>query len=751
MTAKFKMQSLPFTISFVLLFLCFSSAFAQKKQYSKYAEDAVSDGDFYGAAFFYQKVYDLDTADIAVAYKLGECYLNYNAYKKAYPLFEKVYASPQKDEFMAALYQMAMINKYLENYDLSAQQFLKFTKSAKEKSSFIYQSATQEVKAAKVIPRILKDTLKYSVFNLAGLNSPDAEFSAVMVNDSLLYYSALRANKEKEYAIKIYTATGRMGWWNEDSALKKINTDKVNSANGTFNAAKTKFIYSRCSNLKSCKLAESYLTDSGWTAPVLLPDEINLTDSTNTHPFIVKTADKEILLFSSNRAGGKGGMDIWYSEINKGKYNAPKNIGTKINTPGNEITPFYSWNDTALYFSSDWHSGLGGQDIYKSKGDVKALADPVNIGVPLNSSRNDQGFTMDASGNGFFSSTRMGTLSDDSNAVCCADLYRFEKLQQKKIVVPQDTLPMRMEEDYVSVSLVLYFHNDEPNPRTRDTLTRLNYATTYAAYKKLVPDYEKLYPADLKGEDRQMALDDIHHFFEDYVDEGMNNLKQFSKELLSYLQKGYSAEVVIKGFASPLTKSDYNVNLSLRRISTFINYLKEYENGAYLPYLNGTAANGAKLSIAKEPNGEYKAQEGVSDDYHDVRNSIYSPFAAIERRIEVVSVKLIPKEKKEIPYNDNFKKIVVEVGEVTGDLVEKKIYLKNTSDEAWEVERLGADCSCTKLTWTDGEVKPGESLEVNFSIDLSAKLGSNKNILMLKKTNSRDYQLIELRYNVVRK
>ncbi|MCX6181215.1 MAG: DUF1573 domain-containing protein [Bacteroidetes bacterium] len=296
----------------------------------------------------------------------------------------------------------------------------------------------------------------------------------------------------------------------------------------------------------------------------------------------------------------------------------------------------------------------------------------------------------------------------------------------------------------------MYFHNDEPNPRTRDTITPLNYVTTYNAYKKLVPDYEKIYPAELKGEDQKMAQEDVQHFFEDYVDVGMDNLKQFSKELLDYLEKGYSAEVVVKGFASPLTKSDYNVNLSLRRISSFVNYLKEYQKGEFLPYLKGNASNGAKLTILKEPNGEYKSHDGVSDDYYDVRNSIYSPFAAIERRIEVVSVKLIPKEKKEIPYNDNFKRIVVEIGEVQGDSIIKKLYLKNTSEETWDVERLGADCSCTKLAYNDSEIKPGEYLEISFAIDLGSRLGSNKNILMLKKSNQPTYQQIELRYNVVR-
>ncbi|MCX6181216.1 MAG: tetratricopeptide repeat protein [Bacteroidetes bacterium] len=441
----------------IFLFIFTQAALAQTKQYTKYAQEAEAEGDYYSAAYYYQKIYDKDSSDAALTFSLANSYFNFKAYKKAYSLFEKVVASPRKDEFPLALYHMAMINKYQGNYELSAQQFLKFTKQSKEKSTFAYQSAVQELKTSKFIPRIISDTLNFTVFNLAGINSSDAEFGAVLYNDSTLYYSALRKNKDKEYRAKIYTAIGQGGWWNGDAEVKKMNDELLNSADGTFNASKSKFIFSRCSKLKSCKLVEVYLTDTGWSKAVYLPNEINGGDSSVTHPFLMKSGNKEILLFSSNRAGGKGGMDIWFSEINNGKYSAPKNLGAKINTPGNEITPFYNEKDTSLYFSSDWHPGIGGQDVFRSKGDLKALGEPVNVGVPLNSSRNDQGFSIDTSSNGFLSSTRLGTLSDDPDVVCCSDIYRFEKPKVKKIALPLDTIPFRMEEDFISVSLVCTF------------------------------------------------------------------------------------------------------------------------------------------------------------------------------------------------------------------------------------------------------------------------------------------------------
>jgi hypothetical protein len=314
--------------------------------------------------------------------------------------------------------------------------------------------------------------------------------------------------------------------------------------------------------------------------------------------------------------------------------------------------------------------------------------------------------------------------------------------------MPQDTLPYKLIEAYVELPLVLYFHNDEPNPRTRDTLTKYTYMETYDAYKKLVPDYVSKYPEGLEGEEKLLAAEDIQRFFDDYVDLGVENLHRFTTDLLKYLEQGYSAEVLIKGFASPLTTSSYNVNLSLRRISSLINYLKKYNGGVYVPYFDGTAANGAKLTFIKNPNGEYKSAAGVSDDYYDVRNSIYNPHAAIERRIEVVRVNLIPKEPKEIPYFDNFRKMEINLDTISGDKVTHKIYLRNTSDEAWTVEDLGADCSCTQLRWDKQVVSPGDFLTLEFIINLAGKKGEKYNIISFKKSNNKEFQAIELKYFV---
>jgi len=94
----------------------------------------------------------------------------------------------------------------------------------------------------------------------------------------------------------------------------------------------------------------------------------------------------------------------------------------------------------------------------------------------------------------------------------------------------------------------------------------------------------------------------------------------------------------VRGYASPLAKSDYNKNLSLRRIESLVHYLERWDSGALLPYLNGTAANGGRLFIERSPCGKSTADASVSDRLDDLRHSVYSVGAAKERRIEIEQV-----------------------------------------------------------------------------------------------------------------
>ncbi len=99
------------------------------------------------------------------------------------------------------------------------------------------------------------------------------------------------------------------------------------------------------------------------------------------------------LYFSSDRPGGAGGFDLYVSKrLGENNWSTPTSLGKPVNTPGNEISPFYAGTD--LYFSSDYHQGFGGMDVYKAQfynGGWKVY----NQGTGLNSPQNDWGFVYD--------------------------------------------------------------------------------------------------------------------------------------------------------------------------------------------------------------------------------------------------------------------------------------------------------------------------------------------------------------------
>ncbi|MBP6810765.1 MAG: PD40 domain-containing protein [Saprospiraceae bacterium] len=157
--------------------------------------------------------------------------------------------------------------------------------------------------------------------------------------------------------------------------------------------------------------------EGGWSNVTRLP--FNSAEYNSSHPSI--SPDGKRLYFASNRPGGFGGMDLYFSELNNGVWGTAINLGPTVNTEGNEIFPFIDPNKR-LYFASNGHIGLGGLDLFYStpKGD-KDWNLPVNLGAPLNSTRDDFGvcFGGDLSW-GFFTSDRDGGAGRD-------DIYAFSK------------------------------------------------------------------------------------------------------------------------------------------------------------------------------------------------------------------------------------------------------------------------------------------------------------------------------------
>ena len=196
----------------------------------------------------------------------------------------------------------------------------------------------------------------------------------------------------------------------------------------------------------SCKIFITTLKKEKWSNPQALPSKINEKGATTTHPNIAKWNDKEYIFFSSNRSSGEGNMDIWYCEILDGStYGKVINLGSSINTPDPEITPFFHTKTKTLYFSSSWHNGFGGFDIFKSSYLEGSFGIVENLFIPVNSSWNDMYYWLDQEGNeGFLTSNRLG-IHYTKGPTCCNDIWSVKinnpnEITDDKIIKTLDDL-----------------------------------------------------------------------------------------------------------------------------------------------------------------------------------------------------------------------------------------------------------------------------------------------------------------------
>jgi hypothetical protein len=330
-------------------------------------------------------------------------------------------------------------------------------------------------------------------------------------------------------------------------------------------------------------------------------------------------------------------MDIYYSVIKNGQYENPVNAGKNINTIEDDITPFYVNEINTLYFSSTWHKGLGNFDIFKSEYKNKLFAEVQNVGYPINSSYNDIYYSINSKKDkAFISSNRLGSYFEDKPS-CCNDIYSFTIPSLALPVKPIDTTEQIVNQMKVLCPLTLYFHNDEPEPKTKVIVTKKNYKKTYDDYIVLKTKYITEYTRGTDDDIKPFAENRINNFFEDSVDAGMQDLEKFASLLEVVLLRNEKVKITMKGFCSPLASTDYNVNLAKRRISSLKNYFAEYKNGLFIKYINNKNETEGNIEFTDEDIGELPISK-VSDDVKDTKNSVYSPYAASERKIQILAI-----------------------------------------------------------------------------------------------------------------
>ncbi len=263
--------------------------------------------------------------------------------------------------------------------------------------------------------------------------------------------------------------------WEKARPVASINTADNEGAQSLSADGKLLFFTAcnRPGGMGSCDIYYSVRQNGDWTTPVNAGSPLN-TSSWEAQPSF--SPDGRYLYFSSNRPGGKGQKDIWRAEflgIGKNgrlKWNAPENLGDSINTPGNEISPFAHAGNKDFYFASDFHTGMGGLDLFMA--DIQndsVFSQPQNLGYPINTSNDEQGLHVSADGQTAFFSSARDSLSG-------LDIYSFqldESIQPHPATYVKATVSDAETNDPVKAQIEL-LNLEQPNDLPRIETTGTN-------------------------------------------------------------------------------------------------------------------------------------------------------------------------------------------------------------------------------------------------------------------------------------
>jgi hypothetical protein len=688
---------LPRLLSLLVAIMALPVAYAQSvDQWTAWGDASMARGEYYGASRFYAGALELEPGRMALQWKQAEACRLSHQYDKAADLYATVHRKDMGRTHPEALRWLGEMQLCMGDHQEAERTWNKVLQKEKDKRSVVALRAVNALEGIKLARRFQErpDTLV-----LEHLPGPD----------SALYFSSLRGaiNDDEEvidtaaYRTVILSSTSQGDGWS-DPRIREVSGTSGHSANAAWTAGGQRMLFTFCADGGVCRIHSAPSAGPERTAALLE----GLGEEPSTQPCVARWKDKEILFFVSDRTGGPGGSDIWWAELRDGAAVDVRPLGSNVNTPGNERTPWFDATTGTLWFSSDFHPGLGGYDIFRSTWIGSTFGPPVNVGTPINGPANDlYPAVYPERGEGWITSNRKGSFAAKGET-CCNDLYRWRTtaapvaaIEPKPI--PADTSPvMRRTVDLVRFQdrfpLKLYFHNDEPEPRSWDTRTSQAYGTTYQAYMALLPVYLR----------EQTDTTAIGTFFRNEVTVGHARSLELAEALRDELEHGASLTLEVRGHASPLARNAYNTNLSMRRIASLENFLRTWNNGALAPYLAGPASNGARLGLRILPFGEDRSAAGVSDDLGDLKHSVYSVEAARERRIEVVAVEWASA-------GEQGPRSIQKAGELRqGSERTFTFHVENTGTTPLRLLASKADCGCTTASLPNAPIPPGGLADV---------------------------------------
>ncbi|MDD4703630.1 MAG: tetratricopeptide repeat protein [Bacteroidales bacterium] len=641
-----------FILSSLLLILSINS-FAQEKYmraYEKEGDYQMEQGEYETALKQYLTARKFFVTPLRIFYKCGEACRMMKDYDKAEYYYQKVITENDTNDLIREFpfLHLHLAEASISNGNLFSAKEILDSLLAKTNDNAIIQKAKHKQKSIEWI----LDNNKYVYGNIVenlgkNVNNESSQTSHFVLNDSLLFISSIDYKKIVEDNITYYKDTYQQLYTSKIDSnshtpithyeVREINKKRSNVTNISFDILDHTAYFTLCSSNDNqrCIIYYSEFKEGKYQKAKKLNKKINLRGSNNSQPNIGIYNNEKILYFSSNREGGYGGYDLYYYVLD-GKDNEVINLGPTINTEGDEITPFYSMKDNSLYFSSNYHLGFGGFDIFQSEGWATRWTTPQNLLQPINSPANDIfPVIVEPDEKGYLTSNREGSYANN-NKTCCNDIYSFEISGLPEIPTMLEIKSKSNFSPVFDLPLQLFFHNDQPNPQSNLTTTKIDYQECYKEYKSMSNLYKAEATRYINDSTENIIIDSLENFFQIHIDKGMNKLNHMCDYLYQKLLEGEKIDISIIGYSSSLHNNMYNYALSERRIGTIINYMSKWEEGKLKPFLSTKANDNLPfLNIKTLAMGKLESKSENPKNAIERRKSIYKIDAMYERRIEI--------------------------------------------------------------------------------------------------------------------
>jgi outer membrane protein OmpA-like peptidoglycan-associated protein/tetratricopeptide (TPR) repeat protein len=439
------------------------------------------------------------------------------------------------------------------------------------------------------------------------LNITKEKLPGPLNNFNLQYFPVLTADSKKILFTKrdglayqdhedIYVSYYDNGWSEPAPIAETVNTN-YNEGTCTISADGKILIYTSCDapdSFGSCDLYVTYKVNEKWQKPVNMGKNVN-SRQWDSQPSL--SADGSILFFSSNRRGGYGGNDIWYSVREEdGSWSEAKNLGEGVNTTKDEVSPFIYFNNEMLFFASNGHMGLGGMDIFMSRLENGTFGKPENLGYPINDHQDQLALFITAQRD--YAYYTENTFKDGK--LSGSYLYRFpfpEEIELgEKILVTEGRVvdsktgkPLDAKLSLVSLandSTIYQFRSDGESGNFMMLYPDKTFSGLYVEKKGFLPKIYNVEKDNLRDrspmeiELTPVASGEQFVFENVFFDFDKAELKQESKSsirrLYNFLVDNPEVKILIEGHTDNVGSEQYNLQLSEKRATSVKEELKGY-------------------------------------------------------------------------------------------------------------------------------------------------------------------------------